>query len=73
MQSLFELDLDIIDHRSWHSKFEDTCVNEVYARGKSKEGNNMSETLQNVHNKIQSSINQSVRFSHSKCIYYLKN
>ena len=33
MQSLFELGLEVIDHRSWHSKFESTVINEVYVKG----------------------------------------
>mmetsp|Transcript_21501 Transcript_21501/g.30113 ORF Transcript_21501/g.30113 Transcript_21501/m.30113 type:complete len:857 (-) Transcript_21501:163-2733(-) len=32
MKAMFDLKIEIIDHRSWHSRFDDTVVNEIYAK-----------------------------------------
>ena len=67
MQALFELELEIIDHRSWHSKFESTVINEVYAKGLLKEGVDISKQLEIVQQKVMSSIKQKVRSPEQSC------
>ena len=32
MQALLDLKLDVIDHRSWHSRFENIVINEMYVK-----------------------------------------
>lgn len=33
IKAFFDMNLDVIDHRSWHSRFGGTVINEVYVRG----------------------------------------
>jgi len=58
MRTLFDLNLEVIDHRSWHSRFEDTVVNEAYVKGDLKAGTDIEEQMHLIFNKIQEAINQ---------------
>jgi Kef-type K+ transport system membrane component KefB len=58
MRSLFELDLEVIDHRSWHSKFEDTVINEVYAKGVMGVGMDIQSIIEKVQMAVKESISQ---------------
>ena len=60
MQALFELELDVIDHRSWHSKFESTVINEVYVKGMVKKDMEVIEQLDIISKKVKDSIKQEV-------------
>ena len=53
MQSLFELELEVIDHRSWHSKFESTVINEVYAKGILKKDVEVESQAEVIRKKVQ--------------------
>jgi len=61
MKTLFDLNLDVIDHRSWHSRFEDTVVNEAYVKGDLKSGTDLDEHLQLIFDKVSEAIGQKVR------------
>ena len=61
MQTLFELQLDVIDHRSWHSRFQDTVVNEAYVKGDLKSGTDLDHHLQLIFDKVSEAIGQEVR------------
>jgi hypothetical protein len=60
MQTLFELNLEVIDHRSWHSRFEDTVVNEAYVKGDLKAGTDIENHMQLIFEKLTRAINQKV-------------
>jgi hypothetical protein len=69
MQSLFELNLEVIDHRSWHSRFASTVINEVYVKGLLKKGEDASSQIGLIQQKVKVSISQSV----SSHIYFSAN
>lgn len=58
MQTLFELNLEVIDHRSWHSRFEDTVVNEAYVKGDLKAGTDIEKHMEFIFDKVTQAINQ---------------
>jgi hypothetical protein len=60
MQSLFVLELEVIDHRSWHSRFESTVINEVYVKGILKKDEDAASQLDLIEQKVKDSINQPV-------------
>ncbi len=60
MQALFELELDVIDHRSWHSRFESTVINEVYVKGMVKKDMEVVTQLEIIMQKVKDSIKQDV-------------
>ena len=65
MQSLFELELEVIDHRSWHSKFESTVINEVYAKGILKKDVEVESQVEVIRKKVQDgAIRQDVSIFH---------
>jgi hypothetical protein len=57
---LFDLNLDVIDHRSWHSRFEDTVVNEAYVKSDLKAGTDIDNHLQLIFDKVLEAIGQKV-------------
>lgn len=71
MKCLFDLQLDFIDHRSWHSKFEDTVVNEVYCKGEVKGGTDLDEFIQTIFDKVTAAVNQKVSIAHVCSLYLL--
>jgi len=58
MQTMFKLDLEVIDHRSWHSRFESTVINEVYAKGVLRRDSEIEEELDKIELKVKGAINQ---------------
>jgi len=60
MQTLFDLHLEVIDHRSWHTRFEDTVVNEVYVKGELKDGDDIGDLVLSIFDKISEAIGQPV-------------
>jgi hypothetical protein len=60
MKSLMELELEVIDHRSWHSRFESTVVNEVYVKGLLRKDDTAAYQLELIEQKVKDSINQLV-------------
>jgi len=58
MQCLFDLKLDFIDHRSWHSKFEDGVINEVYCKGRVEGGTDLDEFIQTIFDKVTEAVDQ---------------
>ncbi len=60
MKTLWDCELTVIDHRSWHSRFEDTVVNEVYCKGDLKSGTDISDHVQMIFDKVSESISQKV-------------
>jgi hypothetical protein len=60
MKSLMELELEVIDHRSWHSRFESTVVNEVYVKGLLRKDDTAAYQLELIEQKVKDSINQTV-------------
>ena len=60
MHSLFELELEIIDHRSWHTRFESTVINEVYAKGFLKKDVSVDSQIEFIQDKVKNAISQSV-------------
>lgn len=70
MQALFELELEVIDHRSWHTKFESTVINEVYVKGMVKKDMEVIAQLDIISKKVKDSIKQDVS---SQLQFLLKN
>ena len=67
MRALFELQLEVIDHRSWHTKFESTFINEVYVKGAVKKDANIMDEMRKVQDAMKDALNQDVSntsFSH---------
>ena len=60
MQTMFTLNLDVIDHRSWHSRFEDTAINEIYAKGIMKDGKTVDEMIKEIESMVVAAIGQQV-------------
>lgn len=60
MQTLFTLELDVIDHRSWHSRFEDTAINEIYAKGIMSAGKDIDEMIKAIESMVVAAIGQKV-------------
>ncbi len=60
MQSIFELELEIIDHRSWHTRFESTVINEVYAKGFLKKDVDVETHIEIIASKVKDAIRQEV-------------
>lgn len=58
MSTLFELQLEVIDHRSWHSRFEDTIVNEVYVKADVVGGTDIAEYTQIIFDEVVKAIDQ---------------
>jgi len=58
MSSLFELELEVIDHRSWHTRFESTVINEVYAKGVLKKDVPVESQIEIIEQKVKSAISQ---------------
>ena len=59
MKCLFDLQLEVIDHRSWHSRYEDTAINEVYVKGEVKVGTDIDAHIQQIFDGVSAAINQS--------------
>ena len=60
MQTMFTLELDVIDHRSWHSRFESTAINEIYAKGVMSEGKDVDEEIKRIESMVVAAIAQEV-------------
>ena len=60
MQTMFTLNLDVIDHRSWHSRFEDTAINEIYAKGIMADGKTIDEMIKEIESMVVAAIGQKV-------------
>jgi hypothetical protein len=58
MKCLFDLELEVIDHRSWHSRYEDTAINEVYVKGEVKVGTDIDAHIQQIFDGVSAAINQ---------------
>lgn len=58
MHALFDLELSVIDHRSWHTRYESTVVNEVYVKGELKGGTDVGDFTQKLFNEVQKAIDQ---------------
>jgi hypothetical protein len=58
MKCLFDLELEVIDHRSWHSRYEDTAINEVYVKGGVKVGTDIDAHIQQIFDGVSAAINQ---------------
>jgi Kef-type K+ transport systems, membrane components len=69
MRTLFELNLEVIDHRSWHSRFEDTVVNEAYVKCDLNAGTDIENHMLLVFEKIKEAINQEVSSGKVTSIY----
>ena len=63
MQALFELELEVIDHRSWHSRFESTVINEVYVKGMVKKDMEETAQLQFIMQKVKDALQQDVSWT----------
>jgi len=55
MRTLLANKLDVIDHRSWHSRFEDTVINEMYVKTTAAQDKEMKEKIERA---IKDSLNQ---------------
>lgn len=67
LKTLFDLKLEIIDHRSWHTRFDDSLVNEVYAKnsdGKKISNDNLVEYLEQIEKKFKDAICQNDAIVH---------
>ena len=60
MRALFDLELEVIDHRSWHTKFESTVINEVYVKGVLKKDVEIDSQIDGITAKVKSAIGQEV-------------
>jgi len=58
MKTLFELDLEVIDHRSWHSRFEDTVINEMYVKGTAAGDTDICNFIEGIERSVKRVINQ---------------
>lgn len=58
MKTLLENDLGVIDHRSWHTRFEDTVINEMYVKGTAVGNTDISKYIEKIENAIKAGINQ---------------
>jgi len=58
MKTLLENDLGVIDHRSWHSRFEDTVINEMYVKGTAVGDTEISKYIEKIETAIKAGINQ---------------
>lgn len=65
MQAMLDLKLDVIDHRSWHAKFENIVINEMYVKSTIENRNptlhpSPDETLQAIKAHLEKCICQQV-------------
>jgi len=58
MQTMFTLELGVIDHRSWHSRFEDTVINEMYVKGTAKGDTDICNYIEEIEHAVKGAINQ---------------
>lgn len=58
MHALFDLQLEVIDHRSWHTRFESTVINEVYVKGVVKKDANILDEMRKVNDLVKVALNQ---------------
>jgi len=58
MKTLLEHDLGVIDHRSWHSRFEDTVINEMYVKGTAMGDTDICNYIEDIERAIKNGINQ---------------
>jgi len=58
MKVLFELGLEVIDHRSWHTRFEDTVINEVYVKSTTDDEDDAEQSIENIENTIKKAFKQ---------------
>lgn len=71
MRSLFELEVEVIDHRSWHTKFESTVINEVYVKGILKKDMALETQMEGIQLKIKDAISQDVSKKKS-ALYFVR-
>lgn len=57
IKALFKMDLDVIDHRSWVSRFGGTVMNEVYVRGPAGE-TDITTMIEKISKGTEEAINQ---------------
>ena len=63
MQAMLDLKLDVIDHRSWHAKFENIVMNEMYVKSMTENANSLpspDEILQFIKTHLEKCICQEV-------------
>ena len=58
MRTMFKLNLEVIDHRSWHSRFESTVINEVYVKGIIQKDTLIEEEIDMIESKVKEAIKQ---------------
>ena len=60
MATLLKNELTVIDHRSWHSRFESTVINEMYVKGTAVGSVDICEYIEQLEHAIKDTINQEV-------------
>jgi len=58
MKALATLDLGVIDHRSWHSRFEDTVINEMYVKGTAVGDTDICNYIEEIERAVKLGIKQ---------------
>ena len=70
MQAMHDLKLDVIDHRSWHARFEDNVINEMYAKSTADADKDSycssDQTLNSIKTYLEKYICQDVSLSSNK-------
>ena len=69
MHALFDLQLEVIDHRSWHTRFESTVINEVYVKGMVKKDASILDEMTKVQNAVKDALHQEVRSTSFSCLF----
>ena len=69
MHALFDLQLEVIDHRSWHTRFESTVINEVYVKGVVKKDANILDEMRKVNDLVKVALNQDVSMTSFCCLF----
>lgn len=58
MATLLKNELTVIDHRSWHSRFESTVINEMYVKGTAVGSVDICGYIEHLEHAIKDTINQ---------------
>ena len=69
MHALFDLRLDVIDHRSWHNRFESTVINEVYVKGVVKKDASILDEMTKVQDAVKDALHQEVSSTSFSCLF----
>ena len=66
MKILLKHNLEVIDHRSWHTRFEDTVINECFVKGTLGDDIDSITLIAKIEKSIIDEFNQPVRFTFSQ-------